>query len=582
MARNRAAERWSLRVNSPRFTVRLPPWVTNYDVRTLRKDAVAGLTVAVLLVPQAMAYAMLGGVPPVVGLYASFLPLILYAILGTSRQLAVGPTAMDSLLVMAGASAVAPIGSAQFLAAATILAGLAGVLQFGMGALRLGFLVNFLSRPVIGGFTTAAALVIAGSQLGAFAGVESPRASTLHRLLEGLAPAVSHVHVPTLILSSVSLLALLALKRWAPKLPGSLLVVAGATLTTAVFRLDRLGVRVVGQVPNSLPELAIPTFDMQLFAQLLPTGAMLALVGFMEAISVAKAIAEKHGQTIDADREMLALGLANFGAFFSGAYPVTGGFSRSAVADEAGAQSKLTGVFAALGIGATLLWLTPLFFYLPHGTLAALVLLAASGLLRGREAIALWKIRRVDAALWVVTLLVTLFVGIGQGILAGVFASLAMFIRRSTQPHTAELGRLPGTSVFRNLKHYPEAELIPGVLILRMDASLYFANTAFFKEQVAHYVNDAQRPVQSVLIDASSINDLDCSGEVALRELAESLGSAGRKLYFGNVKHPVAEVMQRSGFMSYLGEDHFFLTLSEAVSALVTPRQTDIPTDKAS
>lgn len=560
------------------LSLRVPTWLTNYDARTLRKDAVAGLTVAVLLVPQAMAYAMLGGVPPVVGLYASFLPLLLYATLGTSRQLAVGPTAMDSLLVMAGASAVAPIGSPQFLTAATVLAGLAGVLQFGMGALRLGFLVNFLSRPVIGGFTTAAALVIAGSQLGAFAGVESPRASTLHRLLQGLAPAMSHVHWPTLTLSSVSLLALLALKRWAPKLPGSLLVVAGATASTAVFRLDRLGVRVVGQVPSALPELALPAFDMQLLTQLFPTGAMLALVGFMEAISVAKAIAEKHGQTIDADREMLALGLANFGAFFSGAYPVTGGFSRSAVADDAGAQSKWTGVFAALGIGATLLWLTPLFFFLPHGTLAALVLLAASGLLRGREVVALWRIRRVDAALWVVTLLVTLFVGIGQGILAGVFASLAMFIRRSTQPHTAELGRLPGTSVFRNLKHYPEAELIPGVVILRMDASLYFANTTFFKEQVTRYVNDAQRPIRSVLIDASSINDLDCSGEVALRELAESLGAAGKKLYFGNVKYPVAEVMRRSGFMSHLGENHFFLTLNEAVSALVNEAES-LPQD---
>lgn len=543
-------------------------WRLGYGWSDFRKDLTAGMTVTVLLVPQAMAYAMLGGVPPVVGLYASFLPLLLYAAFGTSRQLAVGPTAMDSLLVMAGASAVASIGSPNFLLAATLLAGLAGAIQLGMGLLRLGFLVNFLSRPVIGGFTTGAALVIAGSQVGAFAGMTSPRTATLQGLLQGLVPQLPHVHWPTLALSGGSLVTLLALKRWAPRWPGSLLVVFAATLFTYAFGLDRFGVRVVGEVPQSLPRLSVPSVDLDLVIHLLPTAAMLALVGFMEAISVAKAIAERHRQTIHPDREMMALGLANLGAFVSAAYPVTGGFSRSAVADQAGAKTKLTGVFAALGVGATLLWLTPLFHHLPLGTLSALVILAAIGLMRGREFVDLWKVRRVDATMWGITLAVTLFVGVGQGILAGVFASLAMFIRRSTQPHTAELARLPGTPVFRNRKHYPDAETVPGVLILRIDASLYFANTAYFKDQVHQFLANASRPIESVLIDGSSINDLDVSAATALRDLVDTLHESGKRLYFANVKHPVAEVMVRSGFTEYLGADHFFLSLDEAATTL--------------
>ncbi len=546
----------------------LPAWLIEYRAKDLRFDLLAGLTVTVLLVPQAMAYALLGGVPPVVGLYASFLPLLMYALLGTSRQLAVGPTAMDSLLVMAGASAVAPVGSPTFLLAATLLAGMAGVLQFAMGTLKLGFLVNFLSRPVIGGFTTAAALVIAGSQVGAFAGIKAPRAATFHALLVGLVPELHGGHGLTLALSTASLLALLALKRWAPRLPGSLLVVATATLVTYGLGLDRWGVRVVGDVPKSLPIVSLPPLDAALVRSLAPTAAMIALVGFMEAISVAKAIAEKHRQPLNANREMMALGLANLGAFFSAAYPVTGGFSRSAVADEAGARTQLTGVFAALGIGATLMWLTPLFYYLPQGALSALVMMAALGLVRGREPLQLWNVRRVDATLWAITFGVTLFVGIGQGILIGVLASLGAFIRRSIQPHTAELGRLPGTDVFRNLSNYPHAEIAPGVLILRMDASLYFANTAFFKEQVLTFLDRARRPVRAVLIDGSSLNDLDCSAEATLREVVQALKEGGRELYFANLKHPILEMMNRSGFTEFLGEEHFFLDLKAAVDAL--------------
>lgn len=546
----------------------LPHWLADYRSTNLRYDLAAGLTVAVLLVPQSMAYALLGGLPPVVGLYASFLPLLSYAWIGTSRQLAVGPTAMDSLLVMAGASAIAPVGSPEFLVAATLLAALAGSLQVIMGMLKLGSLANFLSQPVLGGFTAAAALVIAGTQLGTFGGVQAPRAATLHESLRGLIPQLPHIHVPTLTLSGLSLLALLALKRWAPRLPGSLLVLALATTATYLLRLDEWGVRVVGHVPKALPHFALPTFDGQLAAQLLPTAAMIALVGFTEAISVARSLAEKHRQHVDADREMMALGLANIGASLSAAYPVTGGLSRSAVADDAGARTQLTGVFAALAIGATLLWFTPLFYYLPQGALSALVVLAALGLISGREPQRLWGIRPIDAVLWGVTFAITLFVGIGQGISVGVLASLGTFIYRSTHPHTAELGCLPNTSTFRNLENYPRAQIVPGVLFLRMDASLYFANTAFFKSQTLAVLAKAKRPIHSVVIDGSGLNDLDCSAESALRELTTELRERGLALYFANLRHPVFEMMQRAGFTDFVGSNHFFLDLASAAAAL--------------
>lgn len=548
----------------------IPSWLSEYRREDLRHDLSAGLTVGVLLIPQAMAYAMLGGLPPVVGLYASLLPLLMYALVGTSRQLSVGPTAMDSLLLLAGASAVAPIGSPEFILVATFLAGAVGVIQFAMGMLKLGFIVNFMSRPVIGGFTTAAAVLIFGSQLGAFLGVTSPRAATLDRLVVGLLPGLGQVHWTTAAISTVSLGALIGLKRWFPRLPGSLIVVTIATLVTYLLRLDELGVRVVGHVPDSLPHIGVPLLSLDTVVKLAPSAVMLALIGMLEGISVAQAMAEKRKQTINSNREMMALGLANMGSYISGGFPVTGGFSRSAVADEAGARTQLTGVLAALAAAATLVWLTPLFYYVPQGALAALVMTGSISLMGSKEPVQLWNVRRTDAVMWGLTLLVTLFVGIGPGIVVGVVGSLIAFIRRSTTPHTAELGRLPGTSVFRNTKNYPNAELVPNVLILRMDASLYFANVSYFVSQVERFIQRAQRPIKAVLIDASGMNDLDFTAAMALHELTDALRAKGRALYFANVKRPVAEVMERANFASYLGADHFYLDVATGIRSLDT------------
>jgi SulP family sulfate permease len=305
---------------------------------------------------------------------------------------------------------------------------------------------------------------------------------------------------------------------------------------------------------------------------LLPTAMMIALIGFMEAISVAKAIASRHKYEVNANRELVALGASNLSAFFTGAYPVTGGFSRSAVNDQAGARTPLASLITAAGIAISLLFLTPLFYAMPKAVLASIVMVAVSSLIDFKAPLRLWHVRRSDAALLALTFISTLAVGIGQGILIGVLVSLGAFIHRSTRPHTAELGRIPGTNVFRNLKNFPDAEPLPGVLMLRMDASFYFANVAYFRDRLEAFLRDAPDDVDIVLLDASSMNDLDSSAEAALRETVRKLRTAGKDMVFANVKGPVKQVMQRSGLWDYLGEDHVFLTLELAAAGLAELR----------
>ncbi len=551
----------------------LLPWRADYDVRRdLRGDIVAGLTVFVMLVPQGMAYAMLAGLPPVVGLYASILPLVAYALVGTARQLAVGPVAMDSLLVATGAALVAPVGSPEFGVAAIVLAGLTGLLQVLMGLLRLGFLVNFLSRPVISGFTSAAAIVIGASQLKHIVGVGLPRTPTIQAFLLEAAPRLLEARALPLTLGVFGVLGLVLLKRYLPKVPAALVVVLVSTLVSAGLGLGAQGLPIVGEVPAGLPSFSLQILDVQTLQVLLPTAFMIALIGFMEAISVAKAIAARHGYEVDSNRELVGLGAANLAAYVTGGYPVTGGFSRSAVNDQAGARSPLAGVIAAGLMALALLFMTSWFYHLPKAILASIVLVAVSGLIDLHEPVRLWRVRRADAVLLLLTFCITLSVGIGQGILVGVVASLAAFIKRSTQPHTAELGRLPGTNVYRNVLNYPEAEPIAGLLILRMDASFYFANVAFFKDRLEAFLRDAPAGVHTVLIDASSINDLDSSAEDALRHTVRRLRGEGRDMAFANVKGPVRRVMQRSGLWELVGPERFFWDIERAVVTLGGPR----------
>lgn len=550
-----------------------------YDRRSLGQDALAGMTTAIMLVPQAMAYAMLAGLPPEVGLYASMLPLVAYALLGTSRQLAVGPVAMDSLLVASAIAPLAATGSADYIALALLLAFMTGLAQIGMGVFRLGFLVNFLSQPVVSGFTSAAALIIGLGQLKHLLAVDLFPQTAGHGILDDLVAQLQHVNLPTVAIGVASIAALVALKRWTPRVPRALVVVALASLAVWALDLHAAGVPIVGQLDAGLPPLAFPELDAARVQALLPTAVTLALIAFMEAFSVARVFARQHRYDLDANRELIALGAANVAASLSGGYSVTGGFSRTAVNAQAGAKTGVAALVTASLIAVTALFLTPLFNYLPKAVLAAIIVTAVLGLIEVGEVRRLWRVKRSDLVFLVVTFAATLALGIQQGILFGVASSIAWLVIKTTRPHTAVLGRLPGTTHYRNVKNHPSAERTPGVLALRMDARLYFGNVAHLKRILTSELGaDTDDGCKAVVVDASSINDLDSSGATALEELRADLDAQGVTLLLANVKHPVRQVMQRAGFCDRLGPDHFFEDVHAAVThagEIACARQTE-------
>ncbi|MGI8866020.1 MAG: SulP family inorganic anion transporter, partial [Rubrobacteraceae bacterium] len=456
-------------------------WLRRYKREDLGGDFSAGLIVAVMLIPQGMAYAMLAGLPPVVGLYASTIPLILYALFGSSRHLAVGPVALVSLLTLTGVSALAKPGSGEFVALAALLALMVGVIQFGLGLLRAGFVVNFLSHAVISGFTSAAAIVIGLSQLKHLLGVDLESTNSVFILLWQAAQKLGEVNLITLGIGLASIAALVLFRKVAPRFPAPLLVVTLSTLAVYVFGLQDRGVGIVGDVPQGVPSFALPAFGLDSVTSLLTIALTISFVGFMESIAVAKSIANREKYKVDANRELVSLGLANVAGSMFSAYPVTGGFSRSAVNYQSGARTPLASIITAVLIVMTLLFFTPLFYYLPNAVLAAIVMVAVYGLIDFMEPVKLFKVKKVDGWTLLITFAATLLIGIEQGILVGVAFSLALFIWRSAYPHTTEVGYLPEEDVFRNVTRYPEAQTFPNTLVVRVDASLYFANAAFWE-----------------------------------------------------------------------------------------------------
>lgn len=538
-----------------------------YDGPTFRGDLAAGLTTAIMLVPQAMAYAMLAGLEPIIGLYASTLPLAIYALLGTSRQLAVGPVAMVSLLVASGVGALAGNDLATYTALAALLALLVGAIQLGMGLLKLGFLVRFLSHPVIAGFTSAAALIIGFSQLGHLLGVSIERSHHVHEILWAALSHLSEANPITVGISGASIAALMVLKRLAPRFPRFLLVVAGGTLAVWGLGLDQLGVKIVGDVPPGLPGLSLPSFTPSQLGSLLPVALTISLVGFMESISVAKNFARVHRYEIDADQELKALGIANLAGSLTGAYPVTGGFSRTAVNDQAGAHTGMASLITAGVVGLTLLFFTPLFYFLPKGVLAAIIMTAVFGLVDVSEARHLWHVSKPDLGLMGLTFLATLTLGIEQGILAGVAASLLWFVWKTSRPHVALLGRLPNSTVYRNVERYPEATRTPGILALRLDAPLFFANTAFLKATLDELESLDAHPLQHVVIDAKGIGSVDAQALDALEEILDSYRLRGVEVWLAGVRGPVRDALHASGLVEIVGADHLVERVHEAVDA---------------
>ena len=539
-------------------------WIRGYDRRNLRNDVLAGIIVAVMLVPQGMAYAMLAGLPPVIGLYASTFPLIAYALLGSSRQLAVGPVAMISLLVFSGLSKLAEPGSATYISLALTLVFMVGLMQVAMGLFRMGSFSHFISHAVISGFTSAAAIVIWLSQLNHLLGIDlSAKHSVAHVFVEA-GKRIGEAHGITLLIGLVSMAVLIIFKKKARRFPAPLLVVVGTTLAVYLFGLDRLGVRIVGSVPQGLPGFSVPAFELEAFGSLIPTALAILFVGFMESIAIAESIATRERYAIDSNRELKGLGLANLVASFFSGYPVTGGLSRTAVNYQAGARTRLASVVTAVFVIITVLFLTSLFRYLPKAVLAAIVMVAVMDMIDVREARHLFHVKRIDGWTMSVTFIATLFLDSQRGILLGVAFSLLVFIWRSAHPHTAEMGYLEEEGVFRNVKRFPQTKTFPEVLILRVDASLYFANMAFVENLLRQKIVD--RPdLRYIILDLSGVNDIDAVAIDILEEIMRGCREKGVNFLFAGMKGPVRDAVARAGWEGKYGERMEYLSIHHAV-----------------
>ena len=539
-------------------------WLRGYDRGWLRGDVIAGFTVWVMLVPQSMAYALLAGLPPEMGLYAAIVPPVIYTLFGTSRHLAVGPVAMVSLLVLQAVGTLEPPGTAAFLALVSLLTLMTGLIQLLFGLLRLGFISNFLSHSVINGFTCAAALVIAGSQLKHLLGVSLGNHVSLLRLLGEAAGRIGETSVLTFAAGLSCLGFLLVCKRLSPRFPAAMVVVTAATVFTWAFGLDQKGLAVVGDVPRGLPGFILPVPSLEALRVLWPAALAIVFVGFTESIAVAESIAARMRYRIDPDREFTALGLANIAAAISSGFAVTGGFSRTAANIQAGARSGLATFITSALVLLTVLVLTPLFNHLPVVALAAVIIAAVFGLVDLRTPRRLFRVRNADGWCWVLTFAVTIIIGMEQGILTGLAFSLLVLLWRSARPYTAELGYCPDDGVFQDINHRPQAIRLPGLFILRIDGSLHFANMAFVESRLRAILADHPE-VQRVICDLGGVNMMDATAVEMLERFLEEFGDAGVHFVFAEAKWSVREILRRAGWDTRHAHLISYRTLQSAV-----------------
>lgn len=545
-------------------------WLRNYRREDLPKDLTAAVIITAMLVPQGMAYALLAGLPASYGLYASTVPAVVYALFGTSRHMPVGPPALMALLTFTSVSALAEPRTPEYISLALLLALMVGVLQLAIGLLHMGFITNFISHPVLSGFIYASAVVISLSQMEHLLGVPiSGEHSTVSVVLEH-ARRIGETNPVTLAIGLGSLMALVVLGKLLPRVPVSLVVVAAATLVVYLFGLDEKGVDIVGKVPAGLPELSVPALDLEAIRTLVSSAAVVAFVGFIESISVAKAIAAKEKYKIDSNQELKALGLANASAAFFSGFPVAGSFSRTAVQYQSGGRTQLASIVTALLVVATLLLLTPLFYYLPNAALAAVILVAVYKLLDFEAARKVFRIRRIDGYALVVTFVLTLLWGVEQGIIIGAAFALLAFLRRTAYPHIAELGYVEEKDSFLGLESFPEARTHPEALILRFDARLYFANVPFLEEQLIKEVAD--RPdLKWIFIDCRGVNSIDVTAIEGLEDLVSGYKANGIEIVFTHMKLPVRERLRKAGWDEKFidaGHAYHYQTTREALKAV--------------
>lgn len=560
-------------------------WGRAYNGTMLTNDLVAAGIVTIMLIPQSLAYAMLAGLPPEIGLYASILPIVAYALFGTSRALAVGPVAVISLMTLTAASNIAPPGSAAFIAAALVLALLSGLMLLAMGVLRLGFLANLLSHPVVSGFITASGLIIATSQLKSILGIGAS-GEAMPELVATLAANLPRTNIPTLIIGALSTAFLFWVRKGLKPLligmgmtprtadlsakAGPIAAVAVSTLSVVLLDLEVAGVKTVGQIPQSLPPLTVPLFDAALWQQLAVPALLLSIIGFVESVSVAQTLAAKKRQRIDPDQELIGLGAANVAAAFTGGYPVTGGFARSVVNFDAGAETPAAGAFTAIGIAIAALFLTPYLASLPIATLAATIIVAVLSLVDVQTPRHIWRYSRADFAAMAATILVTLLVGVEPGVIAGVGLSLALFLWRASRPHAAVVGRVPGTEHFRNIRRH-KVFTDPRILTIRIDESLTYLNARWLEEFVLEQV--AEHPqLRHLVLMASAVNAIDASALESLEAINHRLDDAGVALHLSEVKGPVMDALERSHLLHEL-TGSVWLSQNDAFAQLIERMQ---------
>ena len=548
------------------------------DPNVLRADLLAGITVALVLIPQSMAYAQLAGLPAYFGLYIAFMPVVIAALWGSSKQLATGPVAVVSIMT---ATALAPIIggtvqsnpelAAQYIPLAMFMALLVGMFQLFLGVFRLGVIVNFLSHPVIVGFTNAAALVIGLSQLSKIFGVSMPGAPSDHFLsvrIWGVLQQLGETHYPTLIMGMAAFLIMWSLKKYMPKFPGVLIAVVSTTVVSWIIGYEGMNGKVVGIVPEGLPAFTAPEIDLELAIQLLPSAMIIALVGFMEAISIAKAMAAKTKDRIDPNQELIGQGLGNIVGSFSQAYPSSGSFSRSAVNLNAGAKTGWSSVFTGLVVLITLLFLTPLLYHLPKAVLAAVIMMAVIGLINFKAIKHAYAANKHDGIAAVVTFIATLSFAphLDKGIMIGAGLSIIFYLYRTMSPRVAILGRYKDGTL-RDLKVHPDLPKDENVVVVRFDGSLYFANVAYFEDAMLKAIADNPN-AKFILVDGYGINQLDASGEEVLHQMVQRLHDVGIILVFSGLKRQILEVMGHTGLREYIGSDNIFATTDQALESI--------------
>lgn len=535
-----------------------PDWWASYSGARFKGDLAAGITVGVVLIPQGMAYALLAGVSPVYGLYASLVPLLIYSLFGTSRHLAVGVVAIDSLIVAAGVASLSPGSATEALSLTFLLALMVGIIQMVMGTIRFGFVVNLLSRPVITGFTGAASLIIGFSQLKHMLGVDLGSNLNIFVLLMEAAGKIEQTHVPSFLIGAVGILLLILGRRWFPRLPGPLLIVILSTVAVLLLNLEAEGVKLVGVIPSGLPAPELPVWSLATVKALFPTAVTLSLIQFVGVISLGKLFAARHGYRIQPNRELTVLGAMNtIGSFFQ-SIPVSGSFSRSAVNERAGAQSPLANGVAAILIAGVLLFLTPLFAWLPIPVFASIIMVSAFGLIDVKEIRWLYATKATDGIIALLTFVATLIFGIHQGILAGIGMSVIQIMYRISRPNIAVLGHLNETRAFRNVVNHPDAREFESILILRVDASFSFANADRVRDAVITMAR--VRQARFVILDATTMNDLDLTALAMLQDTYRILSAEGISLQIAGAHQPVKDILQSSGLWEEMGSERFFLS----------------------